>query len=177
MLNSIDMTYTSSFGYAFALEESEQGVDVRLVPKRFEPPFERAYDWDWREVEDFVANVRAGRVWMAVSPQGQPVGLIELRESAWNASFWVQSLFVDRNHRHCGVGSRLIQTALAHARTQGARALFVETQLSNGPAIRFYRGQDFRICGFNDHLYSNSDLQHDEVALFLVYPLDSTIAP
>jgi ribosomal protein S18 acetylase RimI-like enzyme len=52
-------------------------------------------------------------------------------------------------------------------RTEDLRGIFVETQVQNYPAICFYRHHGFEIAGFNDHLYSTSDLEVGDVALFL----------
>ena len=177
-LNAIDMSYASTFGYRLRYEPQANpertlpGWRVALSPHRFDPPFERTYEWDWTEVEGFDERVEAGDVWAAFL-EGVPVGLLELRRSEWNRALWVQSLYVDSAHRRRGVGSLLLGAAIAEAERSAVRALFVETQVSNGPAINFYLKHGFSLCGFNDHLYTNTDLRHDEVALFLVREIES----
>jgi len=169
--NRIDMSYSAPFGYAYRLEHSASGLSFHFEETWFDPPFEREYDWDWTSLDDFAGNVEKGLVWAAFDEAGAAVGLVELRESEWNGSFWIQSLYVDKPARRRGIGAALLEAAVEHARTAGARALFVETQVSNGPAIRFYQTRGFRPCGFNDHFYTNDDARHGEVALFLVRTL------
>jgi len=167
-LNRIDMSYTAPFGYAYRIETNGANVRFSLEETRFSKPFERTYDWDWTELEDFALNVEKGLVWGAFDESGDPVGLLELRESAWNGSLWIQSLYVDQRARQKGVGTSLLDVSVEYAKASDARALFVETQVSNGPAIRFYLARGFHFCGLNDHFYTNDDASHGEVALFLV---------
>lgn len=173
LLNTLDMSYACTFGYRlrYGAAAHAGGIlpvcSVELSPCRFDPPFERTYDWDWTEVEGFPERVEAGDVWAAFLA-GVPVGLLELRRSEWNRALWIQSLYVDAAHRRKGIGSLLVGVAIKEAERSGVRALSVETQISDGPAIAFYLKHGFAFCGFNDHLYTNSDLRHDEVALFLV---------
>ncbi len=174
-LNRIEMSYAAPFGYRYSRRESAEGVTFHLERDTYDPPFDRTYEWDWRELDDFTAAVDRGLVWAAFTSDGEiPLGLLELRLAEWNASCWVQSLYIDRGRRRQGVGGQLINTALTQARTLDARALFVETQVSNGPAIRFYQKHGFAVCGVNDHFYSNDDVAHNEVALFMVRPLPPT---
>lgn len=170
--NRIDMSYVAPFGYTYLIDED--GADVRfcLEETRFAEPFERTYEWDWTDVDDFAANVDKGLVWGAFDESGLPTGLLELRESEWNGTLWIQSLYVDEGARRKGIGAKLVDAALTCAQESGVRAVFVETQVTNGPAIRFYRARGFRPCGLNDHFYTNDDARHGEVALFLVREIE-----
>lgn len=177
-LNRIDMSYACTFGYRLRYLPSVGSAHslpewrVHLAVHHFDPPFERMYEWDWREVEGFAARVEQGDVWAAYLGT-TPLGLLELRRSEWNDALWIQSLYVDSAHRRKGVGTLLLEAAFDEAKRSEMRALFVETQLSNGPAIAFYLSRGFSLCGFNDHLYTNDDIRHDEVALFLVSEVGS----
>lgn len=171
-LNRIDLSYSAPFGYQYTRRERDDGVHFHLDIVEYDPPFERTYVWDWSDLDDFVQAVERGYVWGSFNTEGDtPLGLVELRPTEWNSACWVQSLYVDQGRRRRGIGSRLISTALREAQHLDARALFIETQNSNGPAIRFYQKHGFTVCGVNDHFYSNNDVSHDEVALFLVRTL------
>jgi len=69
--------------------------------------------------------------------------------------------------RRRGVGSRVLRELQARSASVDARGIFVETQLTNHPAISFYLRHGFGISGFNDHLYTNRDLDDQDIALFL----------
>jgi len=56
-------------------------------------------------------------------------------------------------------------------RELGLRALILETQNNNVIACRSYQSVGFRLCGINDHYYTNNDLAKGEVAIFWVYEL------
>lgn len=169
-LNGIDMSYTAEFGYEYRRTADGDGYSFNLVETTFDSPFERTYEWDWTEVDDFAARVTAGDVWCVypTDAPSRPVGLIEIRRSEWNNAAWIQSLYVDSAHRGRGLGTLLLRTTLKAIEAGDVRAVFVETQVSNGPAIRFYRSRGFEMCGLNDHLYTNDDAAYSEVALFMV---------
>ena len=50
-------------------------------------------------------------------------------------------------------------------RAAGARALVLETQSCNHPAISFYRRQDFALTGLDLTAYSQTDVEKQEVRL------------
>lgn len=53
------------------------------------------------------------------------------------------------------------------SRAAGLRIMVVETQNTNGPAIRFYQCAGFRFDALDLTFYSNNDALEDEIALFL----------
>ena len=79
-------------------------------------------------------------------------------------------LYVDRRQRGRGVGRALLDEVVARARDAGMRALWLETQNVNVPAIRFYRRLGFRLAGLDDSLYDPADVP-GEVALFFTREL------
>ena len=56
---------------------------------------------------------------------------------------------------------------------RGLRGIVLETQTNNLPACRFYQAMGFKLCGIDDHFYSNDDIGVKEVAIFWWYELDS----
>jgi ribosomal protein S18 acetylase RimI-like enzyme len=93
------------------------------------------------------------------------IALTEPRE--WNRSLWVQELHVTEGHRGCGLGRRLLERAVEHARTLRMRCVVCETQSSNVPAIRFYRALGFALEGVDLSYYTNEDRMRGEVAVFM----------
>lgn len=100
---------------------------------------------------------------------GRAEGLLTWRALEWNGSLWLVDIRVREAGRRSGVGSALVRFLQAMARESNARGIFLETQITNFPAVRFYRKHGFDIAGFNDHLYSNHDIARQEVALFLFW--------
>jgi ribosomal protein S18 acetylase RimI-like enzyme len=64
------------------------------------------------------------------------------------------------------VGRALVDAAAAWARERKYRALWVEPSTDNADAIEFYVRLGFRLSGFNDRMYSNSD-DPGETTLFM----------
>ena len=77
----------------------------------------------------------------------------------------ITNLIVQDGFRRRGYGSLLMTKAREIARSQGRRALILETQSCNTAAISFYLSQGFSFMGFNACEYSNQDLEKHEVRL------------
>ena len=98
------------------------------------------------------------------------------RCSTWSAKSWrhaarLWNIAIDRAYRRQGLGRELIRRGLAWARTENLRAVWLETQTNNLPACRFYQAMGFKLCGMDDHFYSNDDIGVKEVAIFWWYEL------
>jgi len=78
---------------------------------------------------------------IAAAADGQIVGMIHVEISRFG--FGELGMLVDREWRGCGVGSALLQAAIAWARDQGLHKLCLEVFAHNSAAIALYRK-----CGF-----------------------------
>jgi streptothricin acetyltransferase len=120
-------------------------------------------------------GARLGRgdgLWLAAQDQtGRLVAVLDMEREAWHNAARLWNIAIDRAYRRQGLGRELMQRAIAWAREQGLRAIWLETQTNNLPACRFYHALGFRLGGLDDHLYSNDDLDEREVALFWWYEL------
>ena len=70
-----------------------------------------------------------------------------------------------------GIGSKLIAYVKERAKVLGVRAITLETQTSNYPAVQFYLKHGFQLVGFNTISYSNEDVEKGEVRLEMAYVL------
>ena len=105
-----------------------------------------------------------GEMWVGVA-----VG--ERRD--WNRTLWLHEFHVAAGHHRQGIGRRLMDALAERARAAGLRALMLETQNTNVPAIRFYRRVGFTLDGLNVAYYTNDDLRPDlTVALFMTRRLE-----
>src|SRR5260370_25866720 len=100
---------------------------------------------------------------MAARVGGEVRGLVTWQKVAWNDTVWLVDIRTRREDRRSGVGSALLENLKSHTATLHARGISVETQINNYPAIRFYRKHGFELSGFNDHLYTNRDLEKQDV--------------
>ena len=74
---------------------------------------------------------------------------------------------VHRPLRRRGVGRALVDAAADWAKERKLRALWVEPRADNAEAIEFYLSLGFRISGFNDRMYSNSDDEDGHPTFYL----------
>ena len=65
------------------------------------------------------------------------------------------------------LGRQLMDAMADRARQHGLRALQVETQNTNVPAIRFYRQVGYEIEAIDLSYYTNRDVEDYEVAIFM----------
>jgi ribosomal-protein-alanine N-acetyltransferase len=82
----------------------------------------------------------------------------------------LESIVVARNSRRSGVGSQLLQAAIAWARRQGAHRLQLEVRAGNGPAISFYERAGMRREGLRPQYYAAPV----EDALLMGMPLEAS---
>jgi ribosomal protein S18 acetylase RimI-like enzyme len=164
--------YDTDLVYRVRRDLGPQQIGWSLHEERLAQPFSKVYDQG--DVDDWLNSYEesAGRGAMRfIGAFDGPdlIGLATWTHSAWNSSIWLADIRVKRERRRSGAGSALlscVKTETTKARFRGIR---VETQITNYPAIQFYRRHGFIPCGLDDHLYSNRDLAIQEVALFLFW--------
>ena len=88
--------------------------------------------------EMVAADPSGFRVFLALDA-GVPVGYLDLGLGDGGSN--VADLYVDKDHRRRGWGRKLLGKAI---RWNGARALTLQVDVDNGPAIRLYEGMGFR---------------------------------
>jgi ribosomal protein S18 acetylase RimI-like enzyme len=93
------------------------------------------------------------------------IALIEGAMENWNNTYRIWNLYVTRRHRKEGLGSALFEHMELLAKHQGARAIVLEVQSCNDPAINFYEKHGLHFIGLNTIAYSNEDVQNKEVRL------------
>lgn len=93
------------------------------------------------------------------------VGVIEGSLESWNNRYRIWNFLVDKKYRGEGIGRALFEHMLKVAEEEKARAVILEVQSCNEPAIRFYMRQGFHFVGLNTMEYSNNDIENKEVRL------------
>jgi ribosomal protein S18 acetylase RimI-like enzyme len=99
--------------------------------------------------------------------QGRLIALLDAEVESWRKVLKVWNLLVDEEYRRQGIGTKLMHSAEVFAQEKHCRAISVETQATNWPALSFYLKLGFEVCGVDEHFYTNRDLERKEVALFL----------
>jgi 8-oxo-dGTP diphosphatase len=101
--------------------------------------------WDDRALVGFASLYQQGRVRMASLDQ----------------------VFVDPDYRRWGIGTRLANRAVAHARGWQVRSLVAQAPVEN-PVLLVYLRAGFRVSGFQDN-YMEPGSDQFETALFFTY--------
>jgi ribosomal protein S18 acetylase RimI-like enzyme len=104
---------------------------------------------------------------LVVEEEGRLIAILDAEVERWRRALKIWNLLVDQQFRRQGIGTRLMQRATEFAKKSNCRAISVEAQATNWPALCFYTKLGFQICGVDHHFYTNRDLERKEVALFL----------
>ena len=157
--------YETAFYYDPVLTEGPEGWRLTLERKPFPAPVTKQFTdtllSPWLEEP----QVFAARL------DGRDLGYLELSHEKWNNRMRIANLWVAEGRRRQGIGAALMARAEAEARRAGARALVLETQSCNHPAISFYRRQGFALTGLDLTAYSQTDEEKQEVRLEFARPI------
>jgi ribosomal protein S18 acetylase RimI-like enzyme len=74
-------------------------------------------------------------------------GFIDGRIDAWNNSFYIEQLYIDKKHRSQGYGSKLLSEVIKTAKQLKLRIIFVDLPPQNKGAMRFYLRNGFQKAG------------------------------
>jgi ribosomal protein S18 acetylase RimI-like enzyme len=147
--------------------EDQSGPFVfELTETPVDPPLYK----DYREDELTIQNVqerlqRADGGYVALV-DNQVAGCVILYLESWRSLARVRDFIVGRQFRRYGIGSLLLNCAADWARNQNCRAILLETQSINYPAIQFYLHNGFEVWGISRNFYPPGPLEY-EAAIFL----------
>lgn len=119
-----------------------------------------------RDTDYLLQGWQRDECFLVAEEEGEVRGYLDMTVQDWHRTGWVNDMAVLKKHRRQGIGTALLKGAFAWAREQKLRAIMVEAQTKNYPAICFLRKHGFVFCGFNDHYYLSQ-----EIALFFVRTL------
>ena len=151
--------YTTSHHYLVSISRMPADIHIQLkreaLPEPLVKSFESSLYSGWlTDPKDFGAF-----------DEEKLLGFIELSLEDWNNRLRIANIWVDEDHRCQGIGKALIAKAIETAKAAGQRALVLETQSCNDPAISFYQSCGFELIGLDTTHYNNDDIQRGEVRL------------
>ena len=162
----LPLDYVSTEYYDVKILENSVGFEISLTKEPLATPFIRRSEEKGHPdklYEDYLENPYA---WGYLDGD-KLVAALETSSENWSNRLRISELFVEESHRRKGLGNRLMAIAKEQTRREKRRALILETQSSNVPAITFYLKEGFTLIGFDACAYSNEDLQRKEVRLEL----------
>ena len=151
--------YTTEWFYDVNLQDGPESTTIHLERKPFDAPVEKKFEGHL--FPDYFPNCRV----FGVQVDGAWVAFLEISNEDWSNRLRVNELLVEEAYRGRGIGHLLMEKAKEIARANGNRALVLETQTCNDPAIRFYRSCGLSVIGLDTFHYSNEDIEKKEVRL------------
>jgi len=119
------------------------------------------------KVERLRQAVERTDLFLVADVSGDVAGLLMIIVPAWTDAAEITDLAVDIAFRRMGAGRALVDAGSDWARKRGHRSLWVEPRADNHAAISFYTSLGFRVSGFNDRMYSNSDHEHGRPTVYM----------
>ena len=164
--------YISYEKYAAEKTESEMQTVISLKHVALEKPYEKYWDLDLTELEDEIKQHQT-RLSYGLSygafEEGKLVGIAITEPRNWNKTLWIWDVQVSDKHRRRGIGNALLNSICAAAKEHGYRAVGLEVQNTNMPAIKLYRKFGFTIDAVDLSFYTNTDISDGEIAIFMRY--------
>ncbi len=165
-LRQIIAGYVSPEKYRVSYTAADQNTTFTLELVSLAEPYVKHFDPSPADIRHCQAALRAG--WSMGAFDGEePVALAIAEPEGWNDTLRVWEFHVAEGYRGRGIGRQLMDQLAGRARLAGLRAMVVETQNTNVPAIRFYRQAGFAIEGIDISYYTNQDFPDGEMAVFM----------
>jgi ribosomal protein S18 acetylase RimI-like enzyme len=160
--------YISPEKYIVTRAETPDAAEVLFTLRRvtLDPPYIKRFPPEPELYPRYSEIIQAGTS-LGAFDGDQLVGVAIAEIQEWNETLWIWEFGVLESHRRQGIGLRMMDELAQRARGWGARIMLVETQNTNGPAIRFYRRAGFTFDALDLTYYSNNDTLEDEIALFM----------
>lgn len=93
------------------------------------------------------------------------IGFISAEWQKWNKSLYIDSLYIDKNCRFKGYGSKLLKQMIRKSREIKSKKVFVDVEAGNRNAIIIYLKHGFEINGYIQDFYRSKE---EGDAVFLV---------
>ena len=140
-----------------------QARDVGLVADLHAACFTEE-GWDAQTIAELLAMAGGFGLWASAGASHRPLGLVLARAIAGECVIF--SLGVRPANRRCGIGRRLLLTALDMAAARGATRAYLEVAEDNEPARCLYMDQGFAIIGSRPNYYRRQDTYASNAVTF-----------
>jgi ribosomal protein S18 acetylase RimI-like enzyme len=159
------------------------GRRVLALMRTGSPP-ELNFSFEWRQgtpaettyteftPEGVRRALKKADLFLVAEVDGQIAGVLMILLPEYTDAGEITDLVADRRFRRRGAGRALVLAAVDWARERNLRALWVEPRAGYDEAIEFYLSLGFRLSGFSDRLYSNSDHEDGRPTLYMHLELE-----
>ena len=154
------MEFTTRYMTGGCWDIKHTDIGFEIAYKAFDAPVEKSF------VDTLFGEWLENPVVWGAFDGDRLVGIVEGSMETWNNRFRISNICIfEESDRRGGLGKRLMDTIIDHAKSCGARMAVLETQTCNEKAICFYKKMGFQIIGFDMYSYTNSDPEKCEVRL------------
>lgn len=168
----IPMRYTTEEYFDVKIEKADNGFRVDFVKTKLEEPishYPEEYDFPDKLYQEHWEKAFAWGIVEENEGKEDLVACIETCPEEWSNRLMITELWVHEKLRRKSIGHALMEIAKQQANLEHRRAIILETQSCNVPAISFYLQEGFELIGFDSCCYSNRDIDKKEVRLDLGY--------
>jgi ribosomal protein S18 acetylase RimI-like enzyme len=158
--------YDANEAYGVAVLRDGKDFTVTLRRRALSAPVHRRF------AENLFQRYLARPSAFAILADGVPAAVIQVDREFWCKRLRIADLVVSPEFRRRGYGAALLNHVLRLGRQEGFRAVYLDTQCCNVPAIDFYLSQGFALGGLDTTYYSNRDVERGEMYLEMVYAFD-----
>lgn len=130
------------------IEKQESGESIEIIEDDIEKQIE--------EEDQFIFVAEEG---------GKVVGFISAEWQRWNNSVYIDSLYIDENHRYKGYGSQLLKEMIRKSREVRSKKVFIDVEAGNTNALIMYLKHGFEVNGYVQDFYRSRE---EGNAVFLV---------
>jgi ribosomal protein S18 acetylase RimI-like enzyme len=155
----LHFTYQSNFYYDIIINQDEHSFEVRYQKKQFEEAVTKMFDS--KMFEPYNSSPKA----YGLFDEDILAGVVEINHEDWNKRIRITELLVFEEYRKKGYGHQLMKVVKDYFFQTDYRAIVLETQSCNDPAISFYLKEGFFLIGHDLICYTNHDIDAKEVRL------------
>lgn len=163
--------YTTKYKYEVRRHQQDDNISIVLELVQLENDYIKTYQSEQDDIDRYEELLPLGYSYGAYE-NDELIGVIIGEPQMWNNTVLIWELHVSNEHRRRNIGTALMNQVVEMAKANGFRAIRLETQNYNVPAIKFYKQCGFMIEGIDLSFYTNTDVENGEVALFLTKKLD-----
>ncbi|MBU1142948.1 MAG: GNAT family N-acetyltransferase [Firmicutes bacterium] len=153
----IEYEYITRFHYEVVIKKKKD-IAISIKKKKIKKTEKKFND---HLFADYIENPKV----FAIFDKKKMIGVIEGSLESWNNRYRIWNFVVDKRYRKEGYGKELFTHMVSHAKKEGARALVLEVQSCNEPAISFYMKRGLHFIGMDTMSYTNNDIESKEVRL------------
>ena len=165
---SLSVGYESNELYRVAKTEDDALTSITFTLETLPEPFVKVFEHRKEVLLYYTALAEHKLSFLAKDSAGTPIGLVVAGVTQWHRTVNLWEFHVAKNgHRGKGIGRKMMETLIQHAKEQKLRVIEVETSNRNVPAMRFYRKMGFQMEKLDMSFYSNQDLEKQEICVFM----------